>query len=733
MPQSKAKEILTVALLVVFSALFRYLVFGGRSFPSGDDEAMNSGFIFLILDMKHIPSVNIHHMPGTPYTYPPFFHLTCTLLILSTSLPILTTTLVTGILTNILTVIPFYCLSKQILRSKPIAQVASFLFAASTTDMYMLTWGGYVNLMALFFFPMIFWISLREDSLGVPGRIAGGFLAGAMMLTHHFSAFVFVVLAFVCWLVSAVAYIRSREPRWKRFLLELGWMTFIGGCLASSWWLSKIAHYATILYGPAERAEVAVTWISIVSSTARAVIGIGAAMSFISLFGILGLYRLKKSAERVGPREGTIFLWFFIPILLAVPYLVGPSPAFQRFLYYTIQPLLILMALGLVSTASAIRGVRLGEVRTAGLFFLGFLVTSYVIGTIAFANGNYEFFLSMNERRGHTIRWLNTYSREEDLAVTEHSFGWWVAGIGHRPTLSASPAPYLSYPYEEPLARAASLILSSNYGMENGFLRIDEAGPYGRTDNPRIAFIRRGLYHRMFTINDGEMIVLVATGSGAEAVTLGELVSRPAIWVREENEEAILRLGLEDTRIEVTREISLSKGSRLTTLNYEIAAKPGVRILGVNMLLRFEGLNQTFYGETQVGGLNLLQQVGVLAEFENAPSRLSFVSQETAEAVFASPGSSHFSIRLQVGAQNIEALSEREAERVTRSAAFKEFQDEGERPMSAVQTDTSWETIREREVRYIIAEPLESEKFLSNSHFTLTYCNGLVWVSLANY
>ncbi len=733
MPHKKAKEILSLVLLIAFSALFRYVVFGDRGFPSGDDEAMNSGFIFLILDMKHIPSVNIHHMPGTPYTYPPFFHLTCTLLILSTSLPILTTTLVTGILTNILTVIPFYCLSKQILRKRSIAQVATFLFTASTTDMYMLTWGGYVNLMALFFFPMVFWLSLREEPLGTPGKIAGGFLVGAMMLTHHFSAFVFVVLALVCWLVSAIAYIRGKEPRWKRFLHELGWMTVIGGFLASAWWLSKISHYATILYGPAERAEVAVTWITIVSSTAKAVIGIGAAMSFISLFGILGLYRLKKNAGRLGPREGVAFLWFLVPILLSMPYLVGPSPAFQRFLYYTIQPSLMLMTLGLVTTASAIRGVRLGEVRTAGLFFLGFLVVSYLLGTIAFANGNYEFFLSMNERRDHTIRWVNTYSREEDLVVTEHSFGWWIAGIGHRPTLSASPAPYLSYPYEEPLARAASLILSSNYGMENGFLRIDEAGPYGRTDNPKIAFIRRGLYHQMLTINDSEIVVLVASGSKAEAVTLDKLASRPATWVREGDDEAVLKIRLEDTRIEVIRRISLSEGSRLTTLNYEIVAKPGFKIIGVNMLLRFTGLNQTFHGETQLGGLNLLQQVGVLAEFEDKPSRLSFISQETAEAVFASPGNPDFSIRLRVGAQSIEGLPEREAERVTRAITFREPLDEGGRSMISVQTDTSWDTIKERGVRYIITEPSGSEKFRSNNHFTLAYCNGLVWVFLADY
>jgi len=728
----KTKEILTIILVVIFSALFRYAVFGGRGFPSGDDEAMSSGFIFLILSNGRIPSVNIHHMPGTPYTYPPNFHLTCASLILFTSLPILATTMIMGVLTNVLTVLPFYCLSKQVLRGGTTALAASFLFAASTPDMYMLTWGGYVNLMALFFIPMIFWLSLRAN-LGLPGRIAGGFLVGALMLTHHFSAFVFTILVLVCILVSAVNYTRKREVRWREFLSELGWMMLLGGGLASGWWISKIPLYATILSGPAERAKVAVTWITIVSSSIRALTGIAAAMFFISWFAFLGMYRLRKRADGMGPKEGAIFLWILIPVLLSTPYLAGPSPAFQRFLYYIIQPALILMTLGLVTTLTAIREIRIREVKTAGIFFVGFLVASYLAGTLAFANGNYEFFLSMDESRSHTIGWLSRYSGGDELIVTEHSFGWWIAGVGHRPTLSASPAPYLSYPYEEPLARTASIILTANYGMENGFLRVDEAGPYGRTDNPKIAFVREGLYHHMLTINDWETVILVAKGSEAEAVSLDEPTSREAVWVRRGGEKAVLKIRLEDNRIEVIRSIALSRGSRLTSLNYEVSAKPGFRILGVSMLLRFEGLNQTFHGGRQVGGLNLLQQMGVLAEYQSRPSRLSFLSSETAEALFASPGSRRFSIRLLVGAIDIEGLSEGEAERITRAATSAGEEDKEREAGQTVQIDTSWGMIREQGVRYIAANLSEAEKFRPNRHFALTYCNGQVWVFRAEY
>lgn len=725
------KEKLTVVLLILFSALFRYVVFGYRSFPSGDDEAMSSGFIHLILSSGHIPSINIHHMPGTPYTYPPNFHLTCTTLILFTSLSTLTATLTIGLLTNVLTVPPFYCLSKQVLKRKSTALVATFLFAASTSDMYMITWGGYVNLMALFFVPMIFWISLREERLGLSGRIAGGFLVGALLLTHHFTAFVFVVIVTVCLLLSGFNYVKGGKARWRGFFSDLGSMMVVGGCLAFGWWLSKISLYATILSGPAERAEVAVTWIAIVSSSIRALTGIAAAMFFISWFAFLGIYRLKKNADGLGIRESTVFLWMFVPVLLSMPYLVGPSPAFQRFLYYTIQPSIMLMSLGLMTTFSAIRGIRLKEVKAAGLFFIGFLVASYILGTIAFANGNYEFFLSMNENRNHTIKWLNRCSKGEDLLVTEHSFGWWVAGIGHRPTLSASPAPYLSYPYEEPLARAASLILSANYGIENGLVRIDETGPHGWEDNPKIAFVRQGLYHQMLTINDNEMVILVAEGSKAEAVSLEEPTYRQATWMKDNEDEAILRLRLEDRRFEVTRTISLSRSSRLATLDYKIVAKPGFRILGTSMLLRFSGLNMTFNGGNQVGGLNLLQQMGILAEFEGRPNRLSFISRENAEAIFVSPGNPNLSIKLQIGAQSIEGLSEGEAERTTRTITFTK-QEEGI-PRTTVRTDTSWKTIKEREVRYVIADTTQSKKFQTNNHFTLTYCNGKVYVFFANH
>jgi hypothetical protein len=339
----------------------------------------------------------------------------------------------------------------------------------------------------------------------------------------------------------------------------------------------------------------------------------------------------------------------------------------------------------------------------------------------------------MNESRGHTIEWLGGYTKADALVVTEHSFGWWIAGIGHRPTLSASPSSYLIYPYEEPLARAASLILSANYGLENGFLRIDESGPYGCADNPRIAFTMRGLYHQMLTINDREMAVVVSTGSDAEIVTLDKPTIRKSVWIEERDEEAILRLRLEDTRFEVTRSISLSRGSRFTTLNYEIVAKPGFKILGASMLLRFLGLNQTFYGKSQIGGLNLLQQAGVIAEFEREPDHLSFISDENAEAVFVSPSVPHLSFRLRVGVQDIDGLPQGEAERVTRSTTFADPEEAGNAPVIAVKTDTSWKTIIERGVRYVVTGSYESEKFRSNSHFALTYSNARIWVFFANY
>lgn len=516
-------------------------------------------------------------------------------------------------------------------------------------------------------------------------------------------------------------------------MFELFSMTLIGGGLALGWWLSKLPLYITILWGPAERSEVAVTWITIVTSSINALTGIAAAMFFISWFAFLGMYRLRKTADGFSPKKGTIYLWILVPVLLSTPYLVGPSPSFQRFLYYIIQPALILITLGLITTVSAIRGVRFEEVRAAGLFFVGFLVASYLLGTLAFANGNYNFFLSMNESRNHTIEWLEGYSKTDALVVTEHSFGWWIAGIGHRPTLSASPAPYLSFPYEEPLARAASLILSANYGLENGFLRIDESGPYGCTDNPRISFITRDLNHQMLTINDGELAVIVSTGSNAEIVTLDTPSIRKAVWIEEQDDEAILRLRLEDTRFEVTRTISLSRGSRFTTLNYEVAAKPGFKILGASMLLRFSDLNQTFYGEGQIGGLNLLQQAGVIAEFERKPDHLSFISGENAEAVFASPSVSRLSFRLRVGVQDINGLPQGEAERVTRSTTFTGSEEAGNALGIAVKTDTSWKTITERGVRYIVAGSYESEKFRSNSHFALTYSNAGIWVFFAGY
>jgi len=431
-------------------------------YPPGDDPAANSGFIYLILSEGHIPTTNLYHMPGTPYTYPPLFHLLGSSLTLFTGIQALPITEALAIVVSAMLILPAFCLTRLFWKNPLTSAVVSFLFAVSTPDLYMLCWGGYVNVVTLFMIPIVFFLSLKDGPPSIGGVLTGGLLAGAILLSHHLSAFVFVCLVVGIITLGTIAQGLAKAPMkaWKEPVKKLAVTTTIGLLVSAPWFASRFETYRGILT-PSEVIKVAMTKTNFAYLGFQALASFTGSLTMLALLwlALLGFKSLTGDGKWHDPRQVTLLTWIALPLVLTYSFIFGFTGYTQRFLYFSIHPLLILTAVGLSSLTSLISGFKDLAHRRKALLAVGLLICVYAEGAIVFIagpSGQYNYFQTIREEEMGVIGWVATYTPSNSLIVANHSIGWWMAGVGHRPTYSATPPQLLTYSYELPLTTAAN-------------------------------------------------------------------------------------------------------------------------------------------------------------------------------------------------------------------------------------------------------------------------------------
>ena len=711
-----------VLAIIAFAFFFRVVVFVQHTFPPGDDEAMNAGFVYLILAQGHIPTVNIYHMPGTPYSYPPIFHLVAGSLTFFTGLPILFVVEALGIGVSALTAIPFYCFVRKLLGNGAIPLTATFLFTISNADLYMLTWGGYVNLFALFFFPLIIWLAIREAHVEIRHIATMGILTGTLFMTHHFSAFIYGVIFAA---VSVTTYfggkLIKKAEDWRLFSKKLMSSLVIGVIIATAWIAPKIQYYL-MMFGPAGTYWGVVSLPSAVTISITALAGMAAAMFFIVWFSLIGLYWIANNWGWKNYRTALVILWIVIPVLMSTFYLFGPPDIYQRFLYYVVQPIFILIAMGLVMMVNAIRDIKVKGIKIGVLLFIGYILASYIVGTAFFFNGNYNYFLKVQEREGSAIYWIRQNVPEGAVVAATHSLGWWTAGLAYRPTLAATPLPYVGYPYEVPLVEAASFILTANYQIDNGILQVQESGPFAGWGNPSIALVRRSLHLPAAEIRDNETAILALKSGQLNYIDLSQFPGKTASLVARTTNEAEITISYKWEDLVINKYIIVRQASHFATIKYQWTSSSECQVLGVITKLRFPQVNRTDIRENWIGAIELKRGVGIAATFEAPPSRIEVVQPTVIQIVFTTRGDSSFSIKL--GLLDVEGMSEDEA----MNNLVKLIENPRSQDARFINTPVSahvyTEAIRQYDVRYIAAdEPKLIVRFAADTHFNFVYSN----------
>jgi len=208
-------------------------------------------------------------------------------------------------------------------------------------------------------------------------------------------------------------------------------------------------------------------------------------------------------------------LWVLVPMVFTQGFLIGLYTDYNRFLYFIILPVIILIGLGIdhgsgffariidtyrsltkktpqpITNAIKTRSRRLPHLERKNIysgFVLGFLLLSFLTVPLfltPFQGTTIQsFYQVMDDPRYEAIQWARQNTPVGSVFVSDAYYGWWFSGFAERPTLSAVDAQYLALAREFEPAKFAKSRLDTNYVIDNGLIQVREDGGYIGRHNP---------------------------------------------------------------------------------------------------------------------------------------------------------------------------------------------------------------------------------------------------------
>jgi len=450
-------------------------------------------------------------------------------------------------------VLSAYLITRAVWREST-AVIVAFLVAISRFDVEMLLWGGYPNVITLLLIPLTFYLYLQRDRFSsVPFLVTTTLLSGAIFLTHSLSAVMFVGITFATVIFASIFSKKVGVPKTRLLIWLLP--IFLGAILASPFLLEAAPAYVgangeTFMGGVS---DIRLALLSTRVLPLEWVIPLFACVLFFFLFS-------KKYKGRFFTVPAFLLtLWILIPMLFTQGFLVGIYTDYNRFLYFIILPIIILIGLGIdhgagffariintylsltkkkpqtnesTNKTSSRRLPRLSRKNIYSGFILGFLLFSFLVVPIFLTpfqgTAIQSFYQTMNDPRYEAIQWARQNTQVGSVFVSDAYYGWWFSGFAERPTLSAVDPQYLTLAREFEPAKVAKSLLDTNYIIDNGLIQVREDGGYIGRHNPMFLAKLNWTYfpYPFLNFNNGATTILLRNGDDVVSFDLTQLPVR---------------------------------------------------------------------------------------------------------------------------------------------------------------------------------------------------------------
>ena len=612
-----SNKYLLLFLVLAFAFVYRMLLMHWATYPPGADIGLHESIVNSITASGNTNFLwNDYQMGGGLSLTFPGYHIFVAHIILITGLPdYLAFSLVVSFFSSVIVLCGF--LITRYVWGESTAFIVAFLVAISRFDIEMLLWGGYPNVIPLMLIPLIFYLYLeRERFSQIPFIVTTTFLTGAIFLTHSLSAVMFVGITFST--VVLVAIFSKRVRVSKNHLLIWLLPLFLGAVLVSPFLAEAVPAY---LGANAETFTGGVSDIRLALLSTRVlpvewVIPLFASVIFFFLFS------KKYRGNYFTVPAFLLTLWVLIPMLFTQGFLVGLYTDYNRFMYYIILPVTILIALGIdhgagffsriiVTYLSFTRKMpqtftnttetrskappHLTRKRIYAGFVLGFLLLSFIAVPIfltPFQGTTIQsFYQTMNDPEYEAMQWARQNTPVGSVFVSDALYGWWFSGFAERPTLSAVDPQYLTLAREFEPAKVAKSLLDTDYMIDNGVIQVREDGGYIGRHNPMFLAKLNWTYfpYPFFNFNNDETTILVRIGDDSEFFDLTQLPVTE-MHIETTSDQAVISVSKRNDFLNYTQSITVYKGVRFVNMSITVESTiEDVSVYGVRFILQTKG------------------------------------------------------------------------------------------------------------------------------------------------
>ena len=608
------KKNLLLFIILAFSFIYRILLMTWATYPPGADIGLHESVIKSITSSGRTDFLwNNYQMGGGVSLTFPGYHIFAAFMIFMTGLPdYLVHSLIVSVFSSFIVLCAF--LLARTVWNESTAFVVAFLIAISRFDVEMLLWGGYPNVITLMLIPLAFYLYLQKDRFSsLPFLVTGALLSGAIFITHSLSAAMFVGITFSTVFLGAI--FSKRAGVSKNYLLMWLVPIILGGVLVSPFLAEAVPAYLSAETFTGGILDIQMALLSTRVLPLEWVIPLFACVILFFLFS--KEYRGKFFTVPV-----LLFtLWVLVPMIFTQGFVVGLYTDYNRFLYFVILPVIVLISLGIdhgagffakitdaylsLTNAAYQAKKNIGKLSSRllavlsrknvytgfAMFFLLFSFLAIPFFLTPFQGARMQSFYQVMTDPGYeAVQWARQNTSADSIFVSDALYGWWLGGFAERPTISAVDPQYLTLGREFEPAMAANRLLDTDYVLDNGLIQVREDGGYVGRHNPAFLAKLNWTYfpYPYFHFSDNEITISTRKG---ESLQLFDLMSLQVMDMTLENngDFACVFLKKGNDLFNFTQKTTIYRGARFVNMSVTIEGDDDVSVDWVRFILHTKG------------------------------------------------------------------------------------------------------------------------------------------------
>ncbi len=749
-----SRKLILLLLIFVFAFAYRLILMLWASYPPGADIGLHNSVINSITQSGNTNFLwNNYQMGGGLSLTFPGYHIFAAAIIIMTGMSSYVAQAVIVALFSSLLVLCAFLITKSVLAESG-AFIVAFLVAVSRPDMEILLWAGYPNVITLLLIPVTFYLYLQKDRFSLtPFLVSTSILVGSIYLTHSLSAAVFVattVATVLVVMVSPKIFDTSRKHVFT-WLLPLA----LGAVLVSPFLVKAVPAYLT--------ANSSFTVVSAINSALLST-RVLPLTTIVPLFActVLFFFLSKEYKGRfISLPAFLLFMWLLVPAILTQGFLFGLYVDYNRFLYFLVLPVLILIGMFIERGSfffahiidnyhvltSQIQKKTTNANKTLDKFlnrinhktlYAAFIITITLICVFALplfitpwqGTTDQSFYQVMDNPGYQAILWAKQNTAANSVFVSDALYGWWFGGFAQRPTLSAVDPQYLTLAREFAPANFAKNLLDTDYIIDNGYIQVREDGGYIGRHNPMFLADLNWTYfpYSFLQFNDSEITVLTQNAGIIQSTNITQIPVTTMQLVGAQTDSPSIIVNKANSDFSYSEILTVSKDVQFANMTIILqSTSQNVSLDWVNFVLNSEGSflqpNPNTIAMLDAG----TKEVGQLIFTQNQPEVHNYSKQypSITELSYNLQGQSRGEIQIQVG---LYPFSDAEiADSVVLNQTLIAHQANPQEPQKNSKPLTTFDyqaELQQYSVSYLANRDFElNPKFVNDPKFNLVFIN----------